>query len=130
MRRKVVVTIPREAYEALVSQAERAERAVDQQASSLLKHLLLTGEVMTPIEYARIAGRSRTWVEEKVKAGLIPAIRDGNRWILRRADLIASGWMTPQAEAAPPTAPRPGGRSRPGRANDTPAGSSPSGLRA
>jgi excisionase family DNA binding protein len=52
-------------------------------------------EILTPTEYAKIAGRSRSWVEERCKDGRLPAIRDGGRWILRRADLIQTGWLTP-----------------------------------
>ena len=71
------------------------------------------GEVMTPTEYARLAGRSRTWVEEKVKAGLIPAIRDGNRCILRRYDLIASGWMAREGNRDAPANTTPNVKSGP-----------------
>jgi excisionase family DNA binding protein len=52
-------------------------------------------EVLTPTEYAELAGRSRSWVEERCRDGRLPAIRDGGRWLLRRADLIRDGWLTP-----------------------------------
>jgi hypothetical protein len=41
VRRKLIVTLPRDAYGALKMQADEAERAVDQQASFLLRELLL-----------------------------------------------------------------------------------------
>ena len=46
-RRRVVITIPPDAYHRLVELAEAEERAVDQQASLLLKRVLagVTGSV-------------------------------------------------------------------------------------
>jgi excisionase family DNA binding protein len=55
----------------------------------------LNREVFTPAELAPVIGRSRSWVEERVKDGRLPAIRDGGRWLLRRSDLIRAGWLTP-----------------------------------
>ena len=52
-------------------------------------------QVFTPTELAAELGRSRSWIEERCKDGRLPARRDGSRWILRRADLIRSGWLTP-----------------------------------
>ena len=45
MRRKLVVTLPCDAYGELETRAERDERAVDQQATYLLKQLLLAEKV-------------------------------------------------------------------------------------
>jgi len=52
-------------------------------------------EVFTPAELAAVLGRSKNWVEERARDGRLPARRDGGRWILRRADLIRDGWLTP-----------------------------------
>jgi excisionase family DNA binding protein len=52
-------------------------------------------QVLTPTEAAALLGRSRSWIEERCRDGRLPAIRDGGRWILRRADLIRDGWLTP-----------------------------------
>ena len=41
MRRKILVSLPPDAYEALVLRATEDERAVDQQASFLLKRAVL-----------------------------------------------------------------------------------------
>ena len=62
-------------------------------------------EVLTPTEYAGLAGRSRSWVEERCRDGRLPAIRDGGRWLLRRSDLVRAGWLTPPCihEKAPAT---------------------------
>jgi excisionase family DNA binding protein len=65
-------------------------------------------EVLTPTEYAELAGRSRSWVEERCRDGRLPAIRDGGRWLLRRSDLIRDGWLTPpcthETQPVPPAA--------------------------
>ena len=45
-RRRVVVTLPRDAYRLLEQLAEREERAIDQQASFLLRRVL-TGAPVT-----------------------------------------------------------------------------------
>jgi excisionase family DNA binding protein len=55
----------------------------------------MTQEIFTPRELAPILGRSRSWVEERCRDGRLPAIQDGSRWLLRRSDLIRSGWLTP-----------------------------------
>ena len=60
--------------------------------------------IMTPAEFAREAGRSKSWVVEKLASGLLPGIRDGNRWILRRADLVRDGWLEPQPIGDAPAA--------------------------
>lgn len=52
-------------------------------------------QIFTPTEAAAELGRSRSWIEERCKDGRLPAIRDGNRWLLRRSDLIRDGWLTP-----------------------------------
>jgi excisionase family DNA binding protein len=52
-------------------------------------------EIFTPAELAGDLGRSRSWVEERCKDGRLPALRDGGRWLLRRSDLIRTGWLTP-----------------------------------
>jgi excisionase family DNA binding protein len=56
--------------------------------------------VMTPAQAAVLLGRSKSWVVEKLTSGLLPGIRDGNRWLVRRADLIRDGWITAEEEAA------------------------------
>ena len=43
-RRRVVITLPTDAYRRLVELAEAEERVVDQQASLLLKRLLIDAE--------------------------------------------------------------------------------------
>jgi hypothetical protein len=60
--------------------------------------------IMTPAEFAREAGRSKSWVVQKLNAGLLPGIRDGSRWILRRADLVRDGWLEPQPNGDAPAA--------------------------
>jgi excisionase family DNA binding protein len=52
-------------------------------------------EVFTPAELVTVLGRSRSWIEERCRDGRLPALRDGGRWILRRADLIRDGWLSP-----------------------------------
>jgi excisionase family DNA binding protein len=49
--------------------------------------------VMTPAQAALLLGRSKSWVVEKLASGLLPGIRDGNRWLVRRADLLRDGWI-------------------------------------
>ena len=51
------------------------------------------GAVWTPTEAAKLLGRSRSWVHEQVRSGVIPAIRLGTRWWIRRRDLIEAGWL-------------------------------------
>jgi excisionase family DNA binding protein len=48
---------------------------------------------MSLTEAALLLGRSRSWVHEQVRRGVIPGIRLGTRWWVRKADLIASGWL-------------------------------------
>jgi len=43
-RKRIVVTLPAEAYKRLTDLAARDERVIDQQASFLLKHLLIIDE--------------------------------------------------------------------------------------
>lgn len=51
--------------------------------------------ILTPAEAAVLLGRSRSWVEAKIATGLLPGVRDGSRWIVRRADLLRDGWLAP-----------------------------------
>ena len=53
-------------------------------------------QVYTPRELARETniGRSATWINERCGDGTLPHIRIGARIYLRRADLIAAGWLT------------------------------------
>ena len=66
--------------------------------------------VLTPAEAAALIGRSKSWIVEKLQAGLLPGIRDGSRWIIRRADLIRDGWLQPSCDgdAPAPTGPSKG----------------------
>lgn len=54
---------------------------------------LASQSIFTPAEYAVLAGRSKSWTVEACAKGLLPAIRDGSRWILRRRDLETGGWL-------------------------------------
>jgi excisionase family DNA binding protein len=56
---------------------------------------MIEKQIYTPSELAPVLGRSKSWVVERCQAGTLPALRDGNRWLLRRSDLIRSGWITP-----------------------------------
>ncbi len=58
--------------------------------------------ILTPAEYAREAGRSKTWVVERCQDGTLPAIRIGNRWLLKRADLIRDGWLVDEGDIGSP----------------------------
>jgi hypothetical protein len=49
--------------------------------------------VLTPSEYSALSGRSRSWVEAQIKAGVIPALRLGGRYTLKAAELRATGWL-------------------------------------
>ncbi len=49
--------------------------------------------ILTPAEYAREAGRSKSWAVARCADGTLPAVRLGSRWLLRRADLIRDGWL-------------------------------------
>ncbi len=49
--------------------------------------------VMTPTQAAALLGRSKSWVVEKLASGLLPGVRDGSRWLVRRADLLRDGWI-------------------------------------
>ena len=59
-------------------------------------------QVFTPAELAPVLQRSRSWVIERCGDGTLPAIRLGSRWILRRADLISTGWLADGSAAEPP----------------------------
>lgn len=52
-------------------------------------------QVFTPSEAAAVLFRSRSWVEARCRDGRLPAIQDGSRYLLRRSDLIRTGWLTP-----------------------------------
>lgn len=49
--------------------------------------------VYTPSEYALLAGKSKSWVCDALARGVLPGFRDGSRWLLRRAELQAAGWL-------------------------------------
>ena len=51
------------------------------------------GAVLTPTEYHRISGRSRSWVEARCLDGTLPARRVGSRWLLTRKSLEEGGWL-------------------------------------
>ena len=55
--------------------------------------------VLTPAQAAVLLGRSKSWVVEKLASGLLPGIRDGNRWLVRRADLLRDGWIVDEERA-------------------------------
>ena len=60
--------------------------------------------VLTPAEVAVLLGRSKSWVVEKLQVGLLPGIRDGSRWIVRRSDLNRDGWLQPSCHGDAPAA--------------------------
>ena len=60
--------------------------------------------VLTPAEAAVLLGRSKSWVVAKLQAGLLPGIRDGSRWIVRRVDLNRDGWLQPSCHGDAPAA--------------------------
>src|SRR5688572_220000 len=45
------------------------------------------GEVLTLTQAAKLMGRSRSWTHEQVRSGVIPAIRLGTRWWVRKRAL-------------------------------------------
>ena len=51
------------------------------------------GAVLTLTQAAQALGRSRSWVHEQVRRGVIPAMRLGSRWWIRRTDLIEGRWL-------------------------------------
>ena len=57
-------------------------------------------QVLTPAQAAALLGRSKSWLIAKLASGLLPGIRDGNRWLVRRADLLRDGWITAEQGAA------------------------------
>jgi len=59
--------------------------------------------IMTPAEYAREAGRSKSWVVARCTDGTLPAVRIGTRWLLRRADLVRGGWLPADHDEAAAT---------------------------
>ena len=54
---------------------------------------------MTPAQATVLLGRSKSWMVEKLASGLLPGIRDGNRWLVRRADLLRDGWIVDEERA-------------------------------
>ena len=54
-----------------------------------------TKQILTPREAAVLLGRSKSWVVERCQDGTLPALRIGNRWLLKRAELVRDGWLQP-----------------------------------
>jgi excisionase family DNA binding protein len=50
------------------------------------------GSALTPTEAARLLGRSRSWVHDRIRDKTIPAVRVGTRWLLLRRSLQEGGW--------------------------------------
>jgi excisionase family DNA binding protein len=50
-------------------------------------------QVLTPAQAARLLGLGKTTVIDWCGRGILPSIRIGTRWWLRRADLIRDGWL-------------------------------------
>ena len=59
LRRRVIVTLPRDAYRLLEQLAEREERATDQQASYLLRRVLSGAQVTVQDAELEEAGAPR-----------------------------------------------------------------------
>ena len=51
-------------------------------------------EILTPADYARLSGRSKTTVIAWCERGILPALRIGSRWWLKRSELVRDGWLT------------------------------------
>ncbi len=51
--------------------------------------------VLTPGDFARESGWSKSWTVERCQDGTLPAMRIGNRWYLKRSDLTRDGWLPP-----------------------------------
>ena len=49
--------------------------------------------VFTPRGFARRVDMSPSWVNDRIRDGTLPAVRVGTRWLLRRSDLVAGGWL-------------------------------------
>ncbi len=62
-------------------------------------------EVLTPAEYGRQGGLSKTTVIKWCELGILPAIRVGSRWYLKRSELVRSGWLEGNKDGAAGTAP-------------------------
>lgn len=59
--------------------------------------------ILSPADFARESGWSKSWVVERCQDGTLPALRVGIRWLLKRADLIRDGWLPRDDEEAAAT---------------------------
>lgn len=50
-------------------------------------------QVLTPAQAAQLLGLGKTTVIDWCQRGILPSVRIGTRWWLRRADLIRDGWL-------------------------------------
>ena len=54
-----------------------------------------TKQILTPREAAVLLGRSKSWVVERCQDGTLPALRIGNRWLLKRPNWSATAGSSP-----------------------------------
>ena len=57
-------------------------------------------QILTPAQAAGLLGMGKTTVVEWCQRGILPAIRIGSRWYLKRAELVRGGWLEGSANAA------------------------------
>lgn len=82
-KRRVLVSLPTDAYRRLAELAESEERVVDQQASLLLKRLLSTADPHRPDTTHRLPGARRAIdvqtdaLEHEAEATRLPSVVEG-----------------------------------------------------
>jgi hypothetical protein len=59
-------------------------------------------QILTPAQAAAELNLGTTTVREWLERSILPGFRLDSRWYLKRAELIAGGWLTPAADEASP----------------------------